>query len=35
MASDKKIPPEMLIDAYAFETLPGECEYWEKKERET
>lgn len=28
----KKIPIELLIDSYAFETLPGEIAYWEKKE---
>ncbi len=28
----KKIPTELLIDSYAFETPPGEIAYWQNKE---
>jgi len=30
----EKILPALLVDAYAFNTLPGEVEYWQKKEQQ-
>jgi len=29
----EKVLPALLVDAYAFDTLPGEVDYWQKKEQ--